>query len=89
MGKTVQPWLDYLLDEIRKDRDPALSTNSKTFNETAEKYKNNELTEEEVRTILGELKERILPQCQVPHHTEKLLSAAIEYIIKPDRKLQI
>lgn len=84
-----QPWIDYLLDTIEKDNDPYISGASTNFNFAYAEFKEGRLTETELRKTLGDTKQYIVGVARAKHHTDKLLSATIEYIIDPERKVHV
>jgi hypothetical protein len=84
--KPVQPWVDYLLGEIEKDRDPALNSQGAEIRAMYQRLQSQQQTEWAARAQFAVIRKDVLETCAVKHHTEKLLDATLEYIIDPERK---
>jgi hypothetical protein len=89
MSNPVQAWIDYLLSEIAKDIDPVVRSTYKEVVALRGRFLAGDITEDQLRVEFNIIRDEILPICAVKHHTQKLMDATIEYIIEPNKKLQL
>lgn len=85
--KVRPPWIEYLLYDIRTDSDPAINKYIALFEKVFEKRKANQLTEDQIRGILTPIRDFIVEDARAKHHAYKLITATIEYIIDPEKKI--
>lgn len=84
-----QTHLEYLLTTMEKDLDEIIRNVYPVFRQARDNLVARTMTADDVRYELTWLRNDVVLKAKAKHHTEKLLDATIDYIINPDKILEL